>query len=307
MNTSEKKMTKRDLIFLSVKAGMNLWGVSPSLRAISIGWDECSINIYFIYDKAISDDAEETSECIATQVLADFSFVKAFRTHHIQCDFPHPIPQFGQEVYRREEQNDESQPSHLTYPDPEALLKEYAGTGKAYGSYEPGETGFKEVIECDEIIGEWFDRNTKKYLPTKRATIHYDKNGNAFFVPSNPKSFSDTSKLMEIIWSFSRKYLSKKDLLLLSIKAGLNLWGVSPNLRMVNIGWNKNSINIYFIYDSVMSDEVMEISECAATEVQADFSFEPVRTHHMCCEVQNLAQQLGQECVYCKENQWKEK
>jgi hypothetical protein len=233
--------------------------------------------------------------------------VKKFQTHHIQCDFPNPLPQFAQEFYRRVEQNNENHPSLLTYVDPDALLKEYAGTGKVYVPYSPGEIGFKEVIECNEIIGKWFDIGSKQYILTKRATIHYDKDGNAFIVPSNPKPFLDASILMKMIMKFSKKSLSKRSFLLLSIKAGLDLWGVSPNLRKVNIGWDKNSIDIYFIYYNFMSETAMELSECIATEVLADFSFEYIRTHHTQCDFPNPVPEFGQECVYCKEELWKDK
>lgn len=80
-------------------------------------------------------------------------------------------------------------PSILTHPDPEAVLRKYAGTGTLCGKFEPGIKGFKEVIECDEIIGKWFNRDTKLYYSTKRATIHYDKSGGAHIVPSSPDPF----------------------------------------------------------------------------------------------------------------------
>lgn len=288
----------------SIQHALTLYDISPSVRSINFRWDECehSINIYFVYDKDISDDAAEISELVATQVLADFFEVKEFRTHHIQCDFPNPIPQFGQEAYRRKEQNDENQTSHLTYPDPEALLKKYAGTGKTYGPDEPEDIGFMEVIECDEIIGEWFEKGTKKFFPTKRATIHYDREGNAFIIPSNPKPFVEAFSLMKIFFYFTKKIFRKRDLLRLSIKSGLELWGVSHNLKEVRIGCNKTSIDIYFIYDSFPFFDAVLISESAVTEVQADFSFEPIRTHHYCNDIPNT----GEKIVYRKEGQWKE-
>lgn len=85
-------------------------------------------------------------------------------------------------------------PSILTHPDPEALIKEYAGTGKLsfIDEFSPGVGGFREVIECDKIIGECFDKGTKQYLPTKRATIHYDKDSSAHIVPTNPDRFKNS-------------------------------------------------------------------------------------------------------------------
>ena len=307
MMDSLKDNEKFEYVLLSINHALVLWEISPTVRSISFTLDENSIDVYFIYDKFISDDAEEISECIATQILADTFDVKKFMTHHIQCDFPNPIPQFGLEGYRREECVDKNEPSILSYPDPEALLKEYAGTGKVYVSYDPGEIGFKEVLDCEEIIGEWFDKSSKQYIPTKRITINYDKEGKAFIVPSNPKPFLEFRKIGRITKYFSKKYLNKSASVLLSIKTGLNLWGVAPNLRMVTIGYDEKSIDIYFIYYDFMSDEAMELSECAATEVQADFSFEFIRTHHIQCDFPQPVPQKGQVCAYCRKEPWVEK
>jgi hypothetical protein len=107
MCSSKNNLTRGDLILLSIKAALDLWDedISLSLRAVSIEWDEHSINIYFIYNGVISDDAAEISECIATEVLADFPNGPV-QTHHVRCDFPKPIPLLGSEiVFTREEKS----------------------------------------------------------------------------------------------------------------------------------------------------------------------------------------------------------
>lgn len=81
--------------------------------------------------------------------------------------------------------SDESR-SILTHPEPDLLLKKYGGKGKAYAKLKAGKAGYKEVVVCDEIIGECVDRVTKTSTPTKRATIHYDKDGGAHIVPAPP-------------------------------------------------------------------------------------------------------------------------
>lgn len=90
-------LSRRDFILLSIRAALDLWGVCPSIRRVSIGWDEHSIDIYFIYDGVISDDDAEVSECAATEVLANFPD-ESVRTHHIRCDSPNPIPSLGSEI-----------------------------------------------------------------------------------------------------------------------------------------------------------------------------------------------------------------
>jgi hypothetical protein len=99
MSNSQNNFNKKEFVLLSIKAALSIWDVDigPNLRAVSIGWDEHSIDIYFIYDGAISDDDAEISECIATEVVANFPD-EPVQTHHIRCDFPKPIPLLGSEV-----------------------------------------------------------------------------------------------------------------------------------------------------------------------------------------------------------------
>lgn len=104
---------------------------------------------------------------------------------------------FGHKNHVQQVKNGERigvKPSILTHSDPEVLLKKYAGTGMPRGQSNLGVSGFKETIVCDEIIGEWFHPDTKQYLPTRRATIHYDKDGGAHIVPSNPNPIVGSKK-----------------------------------------------------------------------------------------------------------------
>ncbi len=77
------------------------------------------------------------------------------------------------------------QPSIFSHPDPERLLKEYAGTGAAVGELEYG-AGYKEIVNFKECIGEYYDLNTRVFSQTTRGKIHYDKNGGAHIVPAPP-------------------------------------------------------------------------------------------------------------------------
>ena len=71
-------------------------------------------------------------------------------------------------------------PSILT-TDAMVLLREGAGTGVMRGKRK------RETVDYGRIIGKWYDRKTKAYSDTTRATIHYDSKGNAHIVPSIPK------------------------------------------------------------------------------------------------------------------------
>ena len=77
--------------------------------------------------------------------------------------------------------------SILTHSDPEKLLKEFAGTGSPIGIETSGRPGFKEIVDFGELVGEFYDLETKLFSPTTRGAIHYDKNGFAHIVPIRQK------------------------------------------------------------------------------------------------------------------------
>lgn len=59
----------------------------------------------------------------------------------------------------------------------------------------------------------------------------------------------------------------------LRLSAMRALWGiVTPNLREVSIQEKNNVITLYFYYDLEPSEEEIDLSEDAATEVIANFS-----------------------------------
>ena len=58
----------------------------------------------------------------------------------------------------------------------------------------------------------------------------------------------------------------------LRLSAMRALWGiVTPNLRKVSIHEKDHLISLYFYYDQEPSEEEIDLSEDAATEVIADF------------------------------------
>jgi hypothetical protein len=62
------------------------------------------------------------------------------------------------------------------------------------------------------------------------------------------------------------------DIVSLRLSAMRALWGiVTPNLRKVSIGEKDHLISLYFYYDQDPSEEEIDLSEDAATEVIADF------------------------------------
>ena len=63
------------------------------------------------------------------------------------------------------------------------------------------------------------------------------------------------------------------DIASLRLSAMRALWGVvTPNLREVSIQEKDNVISLYFYYDKEPSENEVDLSEDAATEVIANFS-----------------------------------
>ncbi|PAE51380.1 transposase, partial [Bacillus licheniformis] len=59
------------------------------------------------------------------------------------------------------------------------LLDKYAGTGDML------KKGNKERVDFGQVIGKYYNTETRKYEETTRGMIHYGKNG-AHIVPSQP-------------------------------------------------------------------------------------------------------------------------
>ena len=74
--------------------------------------------------------------------------------------------------------------SEWTHPDPQRILRENAGKGQKVAG-NPGEAGYRERIDCGEIIGYYADKSGEK-ISTTMANIHYSKEG-AHIVPARPK------------------------------------------------------------------------------------------------------------------------
>jgi hypothetical protein len=79
--------------------------------------------------------------------------------------------------------------SILTHPDPEALLKKYAGKGSPKyhpSGKHPWEIGYKEDVNFGEEIGIWKSEDGKISGHTTWGRIHYDSKGRAHIVPMKP-------------------------------------------------------------------------------------------------------------------------
>lgn len=82
----------------------SLWGeVSPALRSVRVNWDCTTVFLYFYYDGNISDEDNESAECIATEFISCYPEYQ-LEVEILRLDYPKPIPQKeGEMVYMRRE------------------------------------------------------------------------------------------------------------------------------------------------------------------------------------------------------------
>ncbi|MGV0131688.1 hemagglutinin repeat-containing protein [Burkholderia gladioli] len=67
--------------------------------------------------------------------------------------------------------------SELSYPDPQKLVDDYAGTGQPANNVAPGQPGYRERVNFGKVIGNYVDPVTGEKLPTTNGIIHYSKDG----------------------------------------------------------------------------------------------------------------------------------
>jgi RHS repeat-associated protein len=70
-----------------------------------------------------------------------------------------------------------------THPSPQDILNQWHGKGVRHGSEK---SGWREAVDCGELVGKWADEATGTLHPTTRFTIHYSRNGQAHLVPAKP-------------------------------------------------------------------------------------------------------------------------
>ena len=75
--------------------------------------------------------------------------------------------------------------SVLTHPDPDALLRQFAGKGTPLNKVPRFQPGFRERVSFGTVIGDYVDPATGIATPTTNGVIHYGGRG-AHIVPARP-------------------------------------------------------------------------------------------------------------------------
>ncbi|MGP3657608.1 hemagglutinin repeat-containing protein [Burkholderia gladioli] len=76
--------------------------------------------------------------------------------------------------------------SELSYPDPQKLVDDYAGTGQPANNVAPGQPGYRERVNFGKVIGNYVDPVTGEKMPTTNGIVHYSKDG-VHIVPGRPQ------------------------------------------------------------------------------------------------------------------------
>ena len=72
--------------------------------------------------------------------------------------------------------------SEWTHPAPQDKIREFGGKGEKIQG-KPGQAGFKERVDCQEIIGFYLEEESGEKIKTSMAIIHYSNKG-AHIVPA---------------------------------------------------------------------------------------------------------------------------
>jgi hypothetical protein len=77
--------------------------VSSNLRAVVFSITDLTIDARFYFDGPISQEDEESTSCVETEVLADYDQEYTVTARCIRLDFPAPISDNGIWIYLRRE------------------------------------------------------------------------------------------------------------------------------------------------------------------------------------------------------------
>lgn len=58
-------------VLLSIQRAL-LGAITPNIRGIACAWNKSKITIYCYFDGEITEEDEDSMDCVATEVIADF-------------------------------------------------------------------------------------------------------------------------------------------------------------------------------------------------------------------------------------------
>ncbi len=171
----------------------------------------------------------------------------------------------GKHIIDHKNYNPSENKSILTHSEPQKLVDQFVGRGMKISELPPGTPGYLEIVNFEEIIGYAVDRTTGEKLPQHGAKSIMQKVAFILY----PHSQDHNMKY------FSNEYA------LLSMQSAL-LGEVTPELRavMIDVNEKEDVFSAWFYYDGEVSEQRIDLWDCAVTEASADLGrYELVRSH----------------------------
>lgn len=79
-----------------------LGAITPNLRAINASFEKNDIRLYFYYENSPSEEEEELSEIVVTELYADFIDI-SITIDRIILTLSRKIPEIGLRIFHRKE------------------------------------------------------------------------------------------------------------------------------------------------------------------------------------------------------------
>lgn len=93
---------RRSSVLLAIQAAL-LGEVSSKLRAVSASWTETNIHFDCYFDGDVSDEDRDSMSCVETELLAMYPESHSVSHDIHRVDYPAPLPQTPERVFRRRE------------------------------------------------------------------------------------------------------------------------------------------------------------------------------------------------------------
>ncbi len=95
-------MELRARLLLSIQRAL-LGEVPPTLRGVTVGWQDYVIQLRFYLDGPISEEDRGSMSCVATEVIADFPAPWMIDEEILRRDAPEPLECLEAWAYHRRE------------------------------------------------------------------------------------------------------------------------------------------------------------------------------------------------------------
>lgn len=214
-----------------------LGAVAPELRAVIVDFSKETQFLYvrFYYEGEASEKLVDLWECAITEASAALGPDCVLDDGVERIDYPQEIPSRGRYAYLR--------------------MEDSFSTNQSFSEISTN-TG-REIVDFKENIGLFVSPATGEKVNTNWGVIHYAHDG-CHIIPGKPPTYK--IEIVPVAYA------------LLALQRAL-LGSVTPELRaiIVDVSNEESLLYIRFYYDGQVIQELVDLWECAISEVVADF------------------------------------